>query len=145
MDDMTPKEFFMFLFEILKNLNASYVENTMATLGFILLAIGWIITSEKARTFLSSDKTVKLVSISVIAVIALIHTIVSLAIWEESDQIFEQLKMLMYMNEKYYDLYKLELCHVILNLIMNLLAFALLIVLILKSKTELKIESRKTL
>lgn len=72
MGDMTQKEFFLFLFEILKKLNASYVGNTMATLGFILLAIGWIVTSDKARIFLSSSKIVKFGSIGVIIVIALI-------------------------------------------------------------------------
>jgi len=42
--------------QALKDLNASYVDTIGKVIGFQLVAIGWMLTSDKARSFLSSSK-----------------------------------------------------------------------------------------
>ena len=44
-----------------------------ATVGFLLAAIGWVITSREARAFLSGSETIRVVSIIMLALIAIIH------------------------------------------------------------------------
>jgi len=132
MDDL---ETFKFLFEIFKDQNKSYFQNVMGTLGFVLLAIGWVVTSEKSRSFLASSALVKFGAITVVGVIALIHSTISIGAYYVSAQKFNQLVALKFTEVQYYEMYKLNGWHVKLNLLMNLAVFGLLMLLIFNSKT----------
>jgi hypothetical protein len=51
----TDKRFSLF-YDALKDEYKSYVEDVVKSLGFLIIAIGWIVTSESARLFLASPK-----------------------------------------------------------------------------------------
>ena len=123
---MSEKDAFTFLFEILKDLNKSYVENVMATLGFILLSMGWMVTSEKAREFLRQNRPMRIGALIVIFTIAIIHSGVSIALWYVSNEKHQQIVALNYTTAEYFEVYRLTRLHVALNLLMNLSAFGLL-------------------
>ncbi len=131
---MENPEAFNFLFDILKDLNKSYSQNVMSTLGFILLTIGWIITSDKSRSFLSSSNSIRFSAIAVVGIIALIHSVVCIGAYCVTEAKFTQLVSLKYANVDYFQIYKLSGWHVSLNLVMNLALFGLLIFLIFKTK-----------
>ena len=123
---MSEQDAFVLLFDILKDLNKSYVENVMATLGFVLLAMGWIVTSDKAREFIGGNKNVRGAAIFLIVAIAIIHSAISIVLLKISHNQFEQIVDLNYTKFEYFSVYKLSIAHVALNLVMNIGAFTLL-------------------
>lgn len=141
---MDNLETFRFLFEILKDLNKSYFQNVMSTLGFVLLAIGWVVTSEKSRSFLGSSKSIRFSSVAVVGIISMIHSILSIGAYFLSASKFTQLVNLNYVDLNYFNMYKLNGWHVSLNLLMNLSVFGLLMLLIFKTKDEKRDKSNNT-
>jgi hypothetical protein len=133
---MDNPEAFKFLFEILKDLNKSYVNNVMNTLAFALLAIGWVVTSEKSRSFLGSFNLIRFGSMAVVGIIALIHSVICIAGYFISASKLTQLTALNYAEVNYFNIYNLNGWHVLLNLVMNLSVFGLLMLLIFKTKDE---------
>ncbi len=133
---MDNPEAFQFLFEILKDLNKSYFHNVMNTLAFVLLAIGWVVTSEKSRSFLGSSNLIRFGSMAVVGLIALIHSFICIAGYFVSASKFTQLTALNYVEVNYFNMYKLNGWHVLLNLVMNLSVFGLLMLLIFKTKEK---------
>ncbi|WP_374502433.1 hypothetical protein [Zoogloea sp.] len=51
----TDKRFNLF-YDALKDEYKSYVEDVVKSLGFLIVAIGWIMTSEGARSYLASPR-----------------------------------------------------------------------------------------
>ena len=131
---MDSPDTFEFVFEILKDLNKSYFQNVMSTLGFAVLGIGWIITSDKSRSFLASSEHVRLAAMAVVAVIALIHTVISIGAFVA---IADKFTALININEElaiYAEIYRVNGWHIAANLLMNLAVFGLLILLIYKTE-----------
>ncbi len=133
---MDNPEAFQFLYEILKNLHKSYVQDVMNTLAFVLLAIGWVVTSEKSRSFLGRSNLIRFGSMTVVGIIALIHSFICIAGYFVSASKFTQLTGLNYISVDYFNMYKLHGWLVFLNLVMNNSVFGLLMLLIFKTKNE---------
>ena len=81
---MGEQETFKLIYDSLVDFHKAYVTNVMNTLAFIVIATGWILTSDKSRDYLSRNKTGRWVSLFVIVIIAVIHTVVSVGLYQVS-------------------------------------------------------------
>ena len=131
---MESGEVFQFVFSTYQDLNKSYFRNVMSTLGFVLLSIGWIITSDKSRVFLGRSNQIRRSSIGGVAVIALIHPVICVGAYFVSAEQYAQLEEIKYVDVTYFEIYTLNALHVALNLVMHLSVFGLLMLLIARTK-----------
>ncbi|MFA0811838.1 hypothetical protein [Microbulbifer epialgicus] len=64
---------FQLLFKALENNKSIHLNIVWATIGLQVAAIGWLISSEQARNFISHAKRLKVASLSTILIIAFAH------------------------------------------------------------------------
>lgn len=127
---MDKQESFRVLLETAKDAYKLYVQNVMGTLGVLLLAIGWMVTSKESRNFLGDTDSIRILSIVVIVFLAFAHTAVCLFAYRVAAKKFVQLQDLDYADVEYFESYKLPKWMVGVNLIMNLFFFAILLCLV---------------
>jgi hypothetical protein len=54
------------LYDSLKHEYTTYIDGVLKSAGFMLLALGWLLTSESARTALRSSRTITLLCVMVL-------------------------------------------------------------------------------
>ena len=67
------KEKHDFIYESFKDIYSSYGIDVMKILAFLVLCIGWFITSDKSRDFYKKNRTVRISSIIALIVLGIIH------------------------------------------------------------------------
>ena len=99
-DPLTPdvKAEFDVLFPAFCEIQRSLLENTTKVAGFFLLAVGWLATSESARSYLRSDSLVRYSAISVVLLVTLAFCCVSWIALAASERIEKQLNDLAYVS-----------------------------------------------
>jgi hypothetical protein len=110
---------FKYAYELHKDIFHSYVNNVMTTLGLIIIAIGWIFTSEQARLFLTENRIAFYISVFLIASIMLLHLFVSWQYHKASEINKELLVNLDYLGIEYYTDYTIKTSQFIWNCSMN--------------------------
>jgi hypothetical protein len=125
---LNDNEKFTLLYQSLIDVMNGYVENVMKTLASTIIAIGWMVTSEKSREFLASPNASSYfyLSLTAIVVISIIHAGASIGLHLRSQKIMLLLLNLDVAEPKYYEGYQITAPHLIANLIMNLSLFAIL-------------------
>jgi hypothetical protein len=143
--DMEIADRFDLVYEALIDFYKSYVANVNNTLAVIVVSIGWVLTSDKCRSFLTSNRYAYRLSLAVIASIALIHSLVSVGYYLISQRQMELLQKLKYVPAEYYELYSVNLTQLAINLVLNLLMFSLLFLIVfsLRLKDEQKTPDSK--
>lgn len=131
---------FNLIYESLKDVHSRYVTDVMKALAFLIICIGWFITSDKSRNFLKNNRTVRISFIIALVVICAIHIRSQITTYIYSKHIFTDLSDMNYFDPKYYESYKITIEHLITNSIMNTVLFVGLI-LILFSLKEVKDKS----
>jgi len=135
---MKATEKFSLLHATLKDIFKDYNDNSMKTSAYIIIAIGWILTSDTARAFLAlqgkQQSLIFFLSLTAVAIIAIIHSIVSFGFYQRSQK---KMRMLLKLNEveaESFDNYQISLSHLVASLAANLFLFAILFVMILALK-----------
>lgn len=100
---------FTFLYKQLEDLRKGFDENAMKTAAFILLAIGWVLTSDKGRDFLSANRTFNSFSLIVVCLIAIVHSAECLRFQGGSMVKIMQMNELHYMDPTYYHEYLIDM------------------------------------
>ena len=77
--------------DALKHNHATYLANVWATMGFLILAIGWIISSEKAREFFSNSNSSRRVCLNSIAILMVFHSIILFDMVYESERVLSNI------------------------------------------------------
>lgn len=109
-DDIEKKgTSFGLLYGQLANIRKDYDENAMKTAAFILLAIGWVLTSDKGRDFLVANRTFNTFSLVVVCLIAVVHSGECLRYQSSSIVKTVQLNSLNYMEPTYYEGYLIDM------------------------------------
>ncbi len=126
MSDVSPQERFEILHKSLKDIFDEYTNDVLKSIAYLLLAIGWIVTSDRSREFLRGNNQAYRVAIIIVLVIALLHT--GLAYWafDRSQRISDLLVGLNYLPQDYYSHLKLTPIVFIGNLTLHLGLFAAL-------------------
>lgn len=130
---MKKPEKFNLLHTLLIDILKTYSDNTMKTLASVIIALGWIVTSDKAREFLASEDAIFYYYLSLISIlfISIIHVGASNRFYKWSQKTVEMLSRLNFAEPEYYEDYMITKPLLIGNLIMNLSLFTILFTMIL--------------
>ena len=71
----------------LKDNHNTYLNNVWSTMGFLMLAIGWVVTSDKARNYWRSSNVARNVSLSAALIIMIFHITILYDIAYESEKL----------------------------------------------------------
>lgn len=121
-------------YESFKNIHGDYTVDVMKSLAFLILAIGWFVTSNKSREFFSKRRAVRISAIVAAVALFLIHAWASISIHRLSEAKMSLLSALNYVDPQYYDSYRITATQVVLNLVMIAGLFAVLIVILCSLK-----------
>src|SRR5689334_16519625 len=97
----TKKEQFELLYGILKAYHDSSLDTALKAMGFLLLVMGWVLTSENARVFLARDQALQWASIAVLAMAAVLFALFARRVLLESRATFRALEALDYIPVQY--------------------------------------------
>jgi hypothetical protein len=121
---------FEILFGSLKDKYNDYVADVMKTLAFLILCIGWFVTSDKSRDFFRRTVYIRFASIIALVVLAAIHCEACLSTLKSSHMAADNLRELSYIMPEYYESYIITPGRVIANLIQNTILFGVLVVIL---------------
>ena len=89
---------FEVLFQALCEIQRSLLENTTKVAGFFLLAVGWLATSESARSYLRHDSIIRYSAVGAVMLVILTFCAVSWMARRASKRIETQLNLLEYVS-----------------------------------------------
>ncbi len=124
----TDAEKFALLHDSLMGLYQDYVNDIYKTIAFLLLAIGWFLTSENARNFLRTNAVAFRSALAAIPVIATVHVILAISTYWDSLQTMGRLVQLDYMPVAYYADQRITPMLLVTNLALHLALFTALFV-----------------
>lgn len=127
---------FNFVYESLKHIQKDYVTDIMKALAFLILCIGWFITSDKSRNFFRKNRALRISSIIALIIICAIHINSQISTYIYSQQIFNDLSDMNYFDSIYYRSYQITIDQLIANSVMNTILFAVLILILFSLKKE---------
>lgn len=102
---MEPQEQFKTLLEALKGYQASALDNGYKTLGFMVVALGWLITSEGARTFLKANGYIRLAALVFLGLSVIGYGFMAYRVYSLSRSVFAKLERLGYATRDVYEHY----------------------------------------
>jgi hypothetical protein len=82
---------FDLLHEASKNNYEAWTGNVWGTVGFLVIVLGWLLTSKGSRIFLSKNNAARKVAITVVAIIAVINMLLNLDLARRSAEIQEDI------------------------------------------------------
>ena len=62
------------LINVLKDIRGEFIADNLKAIGFFLLVLGWLITSEKTRAFLKENPGIRTLALLTVIVAGLTHT-----------------------------------------------------------------------
>ena len=80
----TKQEQFELVHRSLVRLSQDYVNDVLKTIAFLLLAVGWILTSDRSREFLKNNRAARRAALIIVPVIALLNFGWSIAMFLDS-------------------------------------------------------------
>jgi len=130
------------LLEALITNREAYLHNFWATLGFLILAIGWFLTSKEPRNFLNAHDKIKLSCSISVGLLFIIHVLVLFNTYRLSGKLVSEINSLPAKNHinALVDFYDVPGYWVFVDGLINAILVALLIV-ILNHKETVKINS----
>ncbi len=129
-----PKERFDRLSISLAELSDEYANDTMKTISFLLLAMGWLITSERSRAYLGGNRLARQAALTAIPALAMMHALTAAQTYFASQGKMETLFNLDYLKLPYYADDEITLKLLIVNLAIHTVLFATVFVLVWASK-----------
>lgn len=118
---------FSLLYESLEKNYDSYSGNVIATAGFILLAVGWFLTSKEARGLIrTGGASLFRVVLAVIFLFGIIHTTASVAYYGESAGKMRTILRFGNLEPLPFRDYEITMGLLVLNLVLNWLLLAAL-------------------
>lgn len=94
------KHEFEVLYPTLCEIQRSLLDSTTKVAGFLLLAAGWLATSDSARAFIRSDSLICNTSIMAVLGVTILSTYVSWTAYSASDRIATQIEDLKYVSAR---------------------------------------------
>ena len=135
-DEPTPREQFDRLSNSLTRLSDDYVDDTMKTISFLLLIMGWFITSERSREYLRANRYARSAALTAIPAVALMHAFLIHGFYARSQAKVGALERLSYLGSDFYADDAVTLPLLTANLAIHLILFGTLFVLVWALKSE---------
>ena len=127
---MSTKDKFELAYKSLKDKHDGYIQEVMKTTAFILLAIGWILTSDKSRVFIGGNVSAYYSLLFAILIMALIYTYAQYGSFYFTNERIKLLNELNYVDATYYDQYRIKVLQFIENIMQNLVLLTVLFIMI---------------
>ncbi len=127
-------EKFGLLREFLKDLQQEYLANMMKILAFLILAIGWFVTSDKSREFFRRTQIARISSLIAVVLLGAVHIHASIVAYLLSQKQIALLEGLDYVAPEYYESYQVTPALLAADVIQNGVLFLVLIVMIYSLK-----------
>lgn len=130
---MEPQEQFKTLLEALKGYQASALDSGYKTLGFMVVALGWLITSEGARAFLKANVYTKVATLVFLGLSVIGYGFMAYRVYSLSRSVFAKLERLGYAPREVYAHYVISKVVPVYYTIFHFLISALISVVIIYS------------
>lgn len=108
------------------SLYQDYLNDVYKIIAFLLLTVGWLLTSENARNFLRTNTVAFRSALAAIPVIATVHVIIAVGMYRDSLRAVDRLVQLDYMPMEYYADQRITPMLLVTNLALHLALFAVL-------------------
>ncbi len=135
---ISVKEKHDFIYESFKDIYSSYGIDVMKSLAFLVLCIGWFITSDKSRDFYKKKRVIRISSIIALIVLGIIHITSQFNSYLYSKEKLADLSELHYLDLTYYENYEITFGQLIASVVQNSVLFVVLILIIFSMKEEAK-------
>ena len=129
-DRMGIAEEFDMLYQSLKEVDSVYNADVMKTLAFLIVALGWFMTSDKSREFFRKNRVPRIAAIVALGVTGAIHIRYSYLMYESSQKLMSLLNSTNYIDSGRYAGYAIEPSRLVTNLIQNVVLFAVLVIIL---------------
>ncbi|MDH4211990.1 MAG: hypothetical protein OEV79_11145 [candidate division WOR-3 bacterium] len=138
-DTVHAESTFKLLHTASKDNYEAWTSNVWGTVGFLIIVLGWILSSKNARLFLSRKHRARMVAIITVGIIAAINMVLNVDLARQSTDIQETLAQSAYattmgLEEKHYARYHVSYCRAILSDIIVGSMFVLIVYLLMSLK-----------
>jgi len=99
---------FKILFEALKDYQSKALSSGYKTLGFMVAALGWVMTSEETRKFLQSNQMIRHASVAFLILGCVAYALMSYRMYSLSRLVAQRLAVLDYASSDVYDHYRIK-------------------------------------
>lgn len=127
-----PKIEFDLQHNTLCEVQRALLDNTAKVAGFLLLAIGWIATSETARKFLAADPPSRRATVAAVIAVFLLAALASVKAFKVSNVTYRRLVELNYVPVHCYAGRRVDTAVLVVYVIGNAALAALLVVVLLR-------------
>jgi hypothetical protein len=115
------------VFKALEDNYARYFDNIFKTVGFIVIAIGWILTSDKSREFLQTNVVAHWTAMVGTLIIACGHAVALGFGYISSIKLIEQLREIGYIDCHYFKHYQISYVQICGSILSDTILFAALL------------------
>ena len=127
---MSIPEEFGILYQSLKEVGAGYSSDVMKTLAFLIIALGWFITSDKSREFFKRNRATRMSSIIALTILCIIHVRYCVQDYASSQKLMSLLSDMNYLDVERFNCYAITWPQLATNLVQNVVLFGVLIVIL---------------
>jgi hypothetical protein len=124
------------LFKALEDNYARYFDNIFKVVGFIIIATGWILTSDKSREFLQKNIVAYRISIGATFLIACGHAVALGFGYISSLKLIEQLREVGYIDCKYFKHYQISYIQICGSVLSDTLLFTALLTILISLRRQ---------
>ncbi|MDT4954921.1 MAG: hypothetical protein QOJ02_3059 [Acidobacteriota bacterium] len=124
------------VFKALEDNYARYFDNIFKTVGFIVIAIGWILTSDKSREFLENNIVAYRISLAGTFLIACGHAVALGFGYISSIKLIEQLREIGYIDCKYFKHYQISYIQICGSILSDTILFAAFLTILLSLRRK---------
>ncbi|MFX0137180.1 MAG: hypothetical protein ACFFDN_26305 [Candidatus Hodarchaeota archaeon] len=128
------KERYILIYESLKDIYNDYIIDVVKTVAFLIICLGWLITSDKSRNFVKKNKATRMASIIIIVLLFILNIHTAIKAYNFSQDKISELSLLNYIEPKYYENYAITTDLLVSNIILHTALFALLVVILISLK-----------
>jgi hypothetical protein len=105
---LESQEEFKTLLEALKGYQANSLDSGYKTLGFMVIALGWLITSEGARTFLKANWNIRFATLIFLGLSVIGYGFMAYRVYSLSRSVLAKLERLGYAKREVYEHYAIS-------------------------------------
>jgi hypothetical protein len=91
------------LYDSLSGYHQGFIDSAFRVTGFLLLVLGWLLTSKEAREYLGRDETARRLVSAGLTMAAAIYAFISYRVYLLSQQVFARLHLLAYVPGSTYE------------------------------------------
>jgi hypothetical protein len=127
-DQAQAKEKADVAYKILVDSYNKYLDDVFKTAGLVLLTLGWVLTSDKARQFLQENRNVRKAVLVIVIIMAIVHAASLYGDYRETNRQLDLLNKINYMPSDYFERYRITFEKIAGSLIISFLGYAALFI-----------------